>query len=126
MISYLSWVVLYQHESEDEWVGHCVDMDVVSTGTSPEQALESVTEEVQTTVEMDVSLGCNPLVRGKAPNLILDLLRTAIDEGATLSHPRELQEVDVSGVYAYPLVTRVAGGEPPQGFWMEEIWLPAE
>jgi predicted RNase H-like HicB family nuclease len=50
-----------------QWVGHCLDLDIVSAGTSPEHALEMATEAVNECVADDVAHGRNPFDRSPAP-----------------------------------------------------------
>lgn len=51
-----------------QWVGHCLDLDIVSAGTSPEHALEMVTEAVNECIEDDLAHGRDPFARRPAPD----------------------------------------------------------
>lgn len=51
-----------------EWVGHCLELDVVSQGTSPAHALNMVAEAVAIVVLDDLSANRDPLkFRSRAP-----------------------------------------------------------
>jgi predicted RNase H-like HicB family nuclease len=50
-----------------QWVGHCLDLDIVSAGMSPEHALEMVTEAVDECIADDLANGLDPWARRPAP-----------------------------------------------------------
>lgn len=49
------------------WVGHCLDFDVISQGSDPQEAIEAVIEAVAMTVLDDLDAGLDPRER-RAPD----------------------------------------------------------
>lgn len=63
------------HPAEDvpgQWVGHCLELDILSVGTSPEHALAMTTEAVQMCVDDDVAHGWDPFARRPAPDVLAE------------------------------------------------------
>jgi predicted RNase H-like HicB family nuclease len=63
-----------------EWVGHCLDLDVVTQGTSLEHALSMLGEACFMTVCDDVQSGQDPLNR-RAPQSCWDLMYNMVNHG---------------------------------------------
>lgn len=61
-------VIVYRDESiPDQWVGHCLDLDIVVQGTDVSQTLEALKEAVGMVVEDDLDHNIDPLERPSAP-----------------------------------------------------------
>jgi predicted RNase H-like HicB family nuclease len=73
------------------WVAHCLDLDVISQGDSPSEAVESVREAMEMTVLDDLNSGLNPSERGRAPEEFWARL------AHVLKHGSEVKIADVSG-----------------------------
>lgn len=71
-----------------QWLGHCLELDVVSQGNSLRQALEMVKEAIETILVADVQKGLDP-ARHRAPQEDWDRLWQRL-QGA---YPRPLAEV---------------------------------
>lgn len=62
------WVLVYQApDVPGQWVGHCLDNDIVSVGNSPQHAVQMITEAVLACVGDDLANGRDPFARPKAP-----------------------------------------------------------
>lgn len=62
--AFSGWV--YISKAEDVpgcWVAHCIDFNIISTGDSPNHALEMVHEAVGTALADDLSRGLDPNAR---------------------------------------------------------------
>lgn len=51
----------------DQWIGHCLELDIMSVGTSISHALEMTAEAVSICVGDDLEHGRDPFARAKAP-----------------------------------------------------------
>jgi predicted RNase H-like HicB family nuclease len=79
--TYNLWVVL--HPSADlagQWVAHSLELDVVSQGNSPEQAIEMVAEACAMVVVEDIAHGRDPLSR-RAPDEFWTELTMIVNRG---------------------------------------------
>jgi hypothetical protein len=62
------WVIARPAEDvPGQWVGHCLDFDIVSLGTSLRHALAMTAEAVCMCLEEDVKSGAEPFSRSPAP-----------------------------------------------------------
>lgn len=62
------WVLVTRSkELPDQWVAHCLDLDVVTQGNSIEHAFEMSVEAVQMLIDDDIEHGLNPFTRSPAP-----------------------------------------------------------
>ncbi len=71
------------------WVGHCLDLDVISQGNSATEAFEAVIEAVAMAVTDDLDADLNPLDRPRAPDEDWALLV------GTLKHGHKVKLSDV-------------------------------
>ncbi len=63
------WVVVTpSRELPGQWVGHCLDLDIVSQGEGFEGAMHAVLEAVMAAASDDAENGLNPLEREPAPD----------------------------------------------------------
>lgn len=61
-------VVIYPApDLEGEWVAHCLELDMVSQGSSPPNALEMIAEAIEVTAQDNVQHGRPPLDFRAAP-----------------------------------------------------------
>ena len=51
-----------------QWVGHCLELDILSVGTSPEHAIAMTREAVSECVADDLRSGRDPFARRPAPD----------------------------------------------------------
>lgn len=62
------WVLVKPAEDvPGQWVGHCLDLDILSVGTSPRHALDMTGQAVCEIVADDLAHGRYPLDRHRAP-----------------------------------------------------------
>jgi hypothetical protein len=50
-----------------QWVGHCLDLDIVSLGTTLQHAIEMTAEAVCMCIQDDLQNDCSPMDRTPAP-----------------------------------------------------------
>jgi predicted RNase H-like HicB family nuclease len=74
--------VVYKDSQTEDWVAHCVEYDITSSGDSPEHALEMIQEAVELHFEgatpeiidqIDNEVGSEPLIKAfavRAPALL--------------------------------------------------------
>ena len=78
---YNFWFVLQRAEDvPGEWTGHCLELDVVSQGTSLRHVMAMLNEACFITVCDDIFAGRDPLDR-RAPASFWDELYKIVDEG---------------------------------------------
>lgn len=78
---YPLWVVFKPAEDiAGHWVGHCLSLDVVTSGTSLAHAMGMLVDAVGMTLEEDLDQGRDPHAR-KAPQNFWDDLSRIIKEG---------------------------------------------
>lgn len=53
------------------WVAHCLELDVISQGSSPLEARQAIEDAVLDTLNDDLSAGLDPLGRNPAPADVL-------------------------------------------------------
>lgn len=64
-----------------QWVGHCLNFDIVSLGTSLENALHMTAEAVAICVADDLKQGVDPRLRPRAPKEDWELLKQVTEKG---------------------------------------------
>lgn len=75
------WVVARPAEDlPDQWVAHCLDLDVVSQGTTFQHAMEMVFEACSMVVSDDIVAGRDPSSR-RAPQSFWDELHSIVSRG---------------------------------------------
>jgi predicted RNase H-like HicB family nuclease len=73
---FFCWATIRPAEdAAGQWVGHCLDMDVVSQGNSPLEAIEMVMEATTMVAADDLLKGRNPLDRRAPREEWLELAR---------------------------------------------------
>ena len=77
----------------EQWVGHCLDLDIVSVGTSISQALAMTAEAVSICVGDDLANGRDPLSRPKAPESDWQMLRKVTNLGAYGKQPEDAKVI---------------------------------
>ena len=88
--TYNFWVVVRPAEDlPGQWVAHCLDLDVVSQGTSLQHAVEMVGEAIGLTAVEDLIASRDPLIR-RAPEEFWADLYTLLREGKKVENPSEL------------------------------------
>lgn len=98
---FTSWVVVEPAEDiPGLWVGHCLDLDVISQGNDPHDAIESVTEAITMTVMDDLHHGLDPTGR-RAPAEFWERL------AHVLKHGHQVKLSEVTGERKIVLVTQV-------------------
>jgi predicted RNase H-like HicB family nuclease len=81
MRTYNLWVLVRPAEDlKDQWVAHCLELDVVSQGTSFTHAMEMVFEAIAMVVTDDIGAGRDPLSR-RAPEEYWSELYHVMEEG---------------------------------------------
>lgn len=62
------WILLNPApDVEGQWIAHCLDLDVVTQGSSLEHAAIMAREAVDLVIESDVAAGSDPFEREEAP-----------------------------------------------------------
>jgi hypothetical protein len=88
------WVVVRPAEDlPDQWVAHCLDLDVVSQGTSFRHAMEMVFEASSMVVTDDIVSGRDPSSR-RAPENFWDELHLIVTNGQSVPFATLLKGVD--------------------------------
>jgi hypothetical protein len=76
------WILLYRApDVPDEWIAHCLDMDVVSQGTSFHHAMSMLEEAIVLVMRGDITQGRDPFKRVRAPDEEWVRLHTIQREG---------------------------------------------
>lgn len=76
------WVVATKAEDvPDEWVAHCLDLDIISQGSTLDEALEAVSEAILMAVAEDLANDDDPLDRSQAPDECWSFLNAVIRNG---------------------------------------------
>lgn len=78
------------------WVGHCLDLDVVTQGDSPEHALRMVHEASAMTLSDDLARGAEPTAR-RAPHEYWRLLSKILHQGQRVQDIQEAAEIAEKG-----------------------------
>jgi predicted RNase H-like HicB family nuclease len=67
LVTFNFWVVFKQsQEVKDQWVAHCLDLDVITQGNSLSHAVQMMSEAIGMTLVDDLQAGRNPTER-RAP-----------------------------------------------------------
>ena len=67
-VAFSGWVYISRAESvPGEWIAHCLDFDIVTQGSSPQQALAMAREAVEMCIADDLNSGLNPFERRADP-----------------------------------------------------------
>lgn len=78
------WVLVTRSEVEEQWIAHCLNIDVVTTGDSIGHAFEMAREAVMMAVEDDLQHDRDPLGRSPAPSECWQLLHKVNETGRPL------------------------------------------
>lgn len=99
------WVLAYRAPDVNEWIAHCLDLDIVSQGRDLQHALTMVQEAVLMAMRDDLQHGRDPLARNSAPQEDWSLLHRVQKHGARM-HVAEAKEgtlaVQFEVVYTTP------------------------
>src|SRR6266850_344752 len=88
------WVVVRPAEDlPDQWVAHCLELDVISQGTSFQHAMAMVGEAAFLAVTEDLSAGRDPLLR-RAPDEFWTDLYSIAASGEQVPYASLLKGVD--------------------------------
>jgi predicted RNase H-like HicB family nuclease len=99
--AYSVWVTIKPFRTaKGQWVGHCLDFDVVSQGNSPDEALKMTMEATEMVVADDLDASRDPLER-RAPERYFASLASIISTGQKV--PLDLAMSDRSGARIYAL-----------------------
>lgn len=81
------WVLVVPADSvPSEWVAHCLDFDIVSQGTSAEEAFDQILDAVSVCLSDDLARGADPLVvRPRAPVECWEQLHAIVAGGEKVS-----------------------------------------
>jgi predicted RNase H-like HicB family nuclease len=98
-------MVLLFTRAEDvpgQWLGHCLDIDVMSQGDSFEHAMTMLLEAVRLTVKSDLERGVDPLARSQAPDECWELAQSILTEGTSVE---QLEESDLHAATGHMLLS---------------------
>lgn len=88
------WVVVKPAEDlADQWVAHCLDLDVVSQGTSFKHAMDMVFEAAAMVVVDDIVAGRDPLSR-RAPDEFWAEMHAIVSNGESVKYSSLASGVD--------------------------------
>jgi predicted RNase H-like HicB family nuclease len=87
------------------WVAHCLNLDIVSQGTSLEEAMEAIVEAIVMSVGADLSEGLDPFdVRPKAPDEDWNRFLHVVKNGRSLQSIEDRSQL--AAVIAQVMVVR--------------------
>jgi predicted RNase H-like HicB family nuclease len=96
------WIVVRPADDvPGQWVGHCLDIDVVTQGNSAQHAFEMLAEAIAIVAEEDLSTGRDPRDRRRAPGAEWDALFEVVQAA------RERPKTDVDAENAFVAVVDV-------------------
>src|SRR5262245_5916267 len=76
------WAVISPSQDvPGQWVAHCLNLDVLSQGNSPEHAREMLADAVEMVINDDFHAGRDPLKRSAAPKEDYELLEQVLTFG---------------------------------------------
>lgn len=104
-----------------QWIAHCLDLDLVTQGTSIEDALRMAKEMIHLTVEDDVERGLDPFERPMAPDEDWDRMLRVLRRGRSASTLTPSERTRLRVVVAR-LTLRIPAG---RGAAAETTWEPA-
>ena len=114
--TYQLWVVLKPSaELPGGWVSHCLELDLVSQGTSYKNALETIREGIFMVILEDLALKRNPLSR-RAPEKFFAELKKIVNEGdrVTSDQLKDVDKADATKPEAVALLLFAVVSEPPR------------
>jgi hypothetical protein len=79
------WILI--EEAEDvpgQWISHCLNLDIVSQGNSPEHAYHMIVEAIAITLTDDLTAGRNPFEHSSAPAEYWQRLKEMRDKGKAI------------------------------------------
>ncbi len=100
------WVLVTRSDISGQWLSHCLDLDIMSQGSSIEHALESLREAMLVCIADDDEHGLNPFDRGAAPDECWVPFWGVMKEHIPLDSVPESQRSQISAVVAKLRVTR--------------------
>jgi hypothetical protein len=111
---YISWLVIFRAKDvPGEWVAHALEFDVVTQGSSAEQARLMAIEAVRVVLDEDLRLGRDPYAHRAPPPCWEPLFRT-LETGRPIARsefPKELQAASESSVFVVQMVFSTANAE---------------
>lgn len=76
------WVLIRPSKDvSGQWVAHCLNLDLISQGSSPEHARDMIREAAASTLAYDLKAGRNPLEHRSASQELWEELRFVMTKG---------------------------------------------
>lgn len=69
-----------------QWVGHCLELDILSVGDSLQEAIRMTSEAMCEAIADDIEHGRSPLQRRSAPPEYVTELNRVLSEGRQVAH----------------------------------------
>lgn len=106
---YTGWVLVERDPEAEEqvWVAHCLDFNIVSSGRTVREAIDSVYECVSVAVCDDLNAGLDPHGRNKAESEEWDRLWKIVHDGKPVKI--SALETDAKLIIAAQIVVAVVG-----------------
>jgi len=86
------WILLKKAEVEGQWIGHCLELDVVSQGDGAKHAYEMAVEAAKLAMQWDLEEDLDPRQRPQAPADCYDDLHFLIDRGSRMEVDEALDD----------------------------------
>ena len=77
----LHGVVFQAPDVPGQWVAHCLDVDVISQGDSPQHAFQMLFEALFLTLVDDINRGADPMDRPRAEDRLWDRFYSVFNDG---------------------------------------------
>lgn len=109
---YSAWLIASpSRDVAGQWVGHCLELDVVSQGNSLQHVLAMVGEACAMVAVHDLSNGKDPLAR-RAGEQYFETLFRMLKTGERI--PIDIAQADKSGKYTYAILFELVVEGPMQ------------
>ena len=107
-----------------QWVGHCLELDIISVGDSLQDAIKMTAEATFECVVDDLVNGRDPFDRNMAPAEYFGELSRVQSRGRFC--PLSELPADARGLVAFQVRIRGQGHEDPQEEFLPPAWVMAK
>jgi predicted RNase H-like HicB family nuclease len=89
----VSVLVTETDDLRGEWVAHCLDLDLISQGSSLDDALEAIRKAVETALQDDLACGREPADRPRAPDRYWEVFGETVERGQPMEQVIDRSEI---------------------------------